>query len=74
MLALLATGFKLPRDLLFASATGRRWRDRRGGNVPPAILKAWTELLCSLSRRLEQLDLAPGIVPERTLKAPAHAH
>jgi glycosyltransferase involved in cell wall biosynthesis len=72
-LALLATGVKLPRDLLFATAAGRRWRDRRGGDVPPETVKAWTELLGSLSRRLDDLKLPRGFEPEGLLKAPAHA-
>ncbi len=57
MLALLATGLKLPRDLLFATPAGRRWRDRRGGNIPPEIEKAWASLLVSLHRRLDELGV-----------------
>jgi hypothetical protein len=57
MLALLATGLKLPRDLVFATAAGRRWRDRRGGEVPSEAAKAWADLLTSLSRRLVELHL-----------------
>lgn len=57
LLAPLATGLKLPRDLLFATTAGRRWRDRRGGNVSPAIEQAWNALLSSLHRRLDQLQL-----------------
>jgi glycosyltransferase involved in cell wall biosynthesis len=60
LLALLATGLKLPRDLLFATTAGRRWRDRRGGNVSPAIEQAWNALLSSLHRRLDQLQLPHG--------------
>ena len=56
-LALLATGIKLSRDLMFATAAGRRWRDRRGGEVPPEIGQAWNALLHSLSRRLHELNL-----------------
>ncbi len=57
LLALLATGLKLPRDLLFATAAGRSWRDRRGGNVPPDIALAWKALLDSFERRLDELAL-----------------
>ena len=53
-------GLKLPRDLLFATAAGRRWRDRRGGNVPPEITLAWNALLDSLDRRLDDLELPRG--------------
>jgi glycosyltransferase involved in cell wall biosynthesis len=73
LLAVLATGFKLPRDLLFATTAGRRWRDRRGGNVPPETVKAWGELLISLSRQLDDLNLPHGLELEGLLKAPAHA-
>ena len=61
LLALLATGLKLPRDLLFATTAGRRWRDRRGGNVSPEIEHAWKELLSSLCRRLDELHLPNGL-------------
>jgi len=60
LLAMLATGLKLPRDLLFATAAGRRWRDRRGGDISPEIEQAWNALLSSLQRRLEQLQLPHG--------------
>ena len=60
LLALLVMGLKLPRDLLFATAAGRRWRDRRGGNVPPEITLAWNALLDSLDRRLDDLELPRG--------------
>lgn len=56
-LAVLATGLKLSRDLVFATTAGRSWRDRRGGEVPPETAKAWTELLLSLSRRLNALNI-----------------
>lgn len=73
-LALLAAGLKLPRDLAFATAAGRRWRDRRGGEVPPRIAQAWAELLTDLTRRLGELDLPhePGF--GRLLEAPPRAH
>lgn len=73
LLALLATGLKLPRDLLFATAAGRRWRDRRGGKISPEIEQAWNALLISLSRRLDELDLPHGRELESLFKAPAHA-
>jgi len=57
LLATLATGLKLPRDLLFATGAGRRWRDRRGGKISPEIEQAWNALLGSLYRRLEELHL-----------------
>ncbi|MBE0625145.1 MAG: glycosyltransferase family 2 protein [Burkholderiales bacterium] len=67
LLAMLATGLKLPRDLLFATSAGRRWRDRRGGDISPAIEQAWNALLGSLCRRLDQLQLphARGLPPLR---------
>ena len=60
LLATLATGLKLPRDALFATAAGRRWRDRRGGTVSPEIEQAWKALLNSLSLRLDELQLPLG--------------
>ena len=57
VLALLATGLKLPRDLLFATEAGRRWRDRRGGNISPETEHAWNALLRSLHQRLDDLHL-----------------
>ncbi|MBI5911078.1 MAG: glycosyltransferase family 2 protein [Betaproteobacteria bacterium] len=72
LLALLATGLKLPRDLLFATAAGRRWRDRRGGKIPPEIEQAWNALLGSLYRRLDELHLLHGCEPESLQKAQAH--
>jgi glycosyltransferase involved in cell wall biosynthesis len=60
LLATLATGLKLPRDLLFATSAGRRWRDLRGGNISAEIAQAWNALLASLDRRLEQRGLAPA--------------
>ena len=63
LLATLATGLKLPRDALFATAAGRRWRDRRGGTVTPEIGQAWKALLSSLSRGLDELQLSPGREP-----------
>ena len=72
LLALLATGLKLPRDLLFATTAGRRWRDRRGGNISPEIEQAWNALLGSLYRRLDELHLPHGRELESLLKAQAH--
>jgi glycosyltransferase involved in cell wall biosynthesis len=66
LLAVLATGVKLPRDLMFATAAGRRWRDRRGGNISPEIEQAWDALLNFLYRRLDELQLPHG----RELPAP----
>lgn len=57
LLALLATGLKLPRDLLFATTAGRRWRDRRGGDISPGIEQMWHVLLRGLYRRLDVLHL-----------------
>ena len=72
LLAMLATGLKLPRDLLFATTAGRRWRDRRGGNISPEIEGAWNALLSSLCRRLDELHLPHGCEPENLQKAQAH--
>ncbi len=65
LLAMLSTGLKLPRDLLFATTVGRRWRDRRGGEVSPEIERAWTVMLGSLYRRLDELHLPHGRELER---------
>ena len=65
LLAMLSTGLKLPRDLLFATTVGRRWRDRRGGEVSPEIEQAWTTMLGSLYRRLDELHLPHGREHER---------
>ena len=65
LLAMLSTGLKLPRDLLFATTGGRRWRDRRGGEVSPEIEQAWTTMLGSLYRRLDELHLPHGREHER---------
>jgi glycosyltransferase involved in cell wall biosynthesis len=73
LLAVLATGVKLPRDLMFATAAGRRWRDERGGKVPPDIVKAWAELQISLHRRLDQMNLPNAIERETIPRAPSHA-
>lgn len=73
LLAILATGLKLPRDLIFATAAGRRWRDRRGGAIPPEIVSAWTELLLALSRRLDELDLPRGVEFAGPVRRQAHA-
>ena len=59
-LATLAMGLKLPRDLLFATAAGRSWRDRRGGDISPEIEQAWNALLGILYRRLDELQLPHG--------------
>jgi len=72
LLAALATGLKLPRDLLFATTAGRRWRDRRGGNISPEIEQAWNILLSSLYRRLDELHLPHGRELESLFKAQAH--
>ena len=71
-LALLATGLKLPRDLLFATTAGRRWRDRRGGNISPEIEQDWNALLRSLYRRLDELQLPHGREPGSLPKTEAH--
>jgi glycosyltransferase involved in cell wall biosynthesis len=63
VLALLATGLKLPRDLLFATTAGRRWRDRRGGTILPEIEQTWNALRGSLYRRLDELQLPHGREP-----------
>jgi len=60
LLAVLATGLKLPRDLLFAATAGRRWRDRRGGKISPEIEQAWNAWLSFLNRRLDELQLPHG--------------
>ena len=73
LLATLATGLKLPRDLIFATTAERRWRDRRGGEVPAEIAKAWTQLLSSLTRRLDELNMPRGVELDATLKGQAHA-
>jgi len=70
-LALLATGLKLPRDLLFATAAGRHWRDRRGGTISPEIEQAWNALLVSLCRRLDELPLPHGREPAGAAAAEA---
>ena len=57
LLAVLATGLKLSRDLMFTTAAGRWWRDLRGGKVPPETAKVWAELLLSLSRCLHKMNL-----------------
>lgn len=71
LLALLATGLKLPRDFIFATAPGRRWRDRRGGDISPGIEQAWTGLLISLCSRLEDLRLPHGLELDGLRKAQA---
>jgi glycosyltransferase involved in cell wall biosynthesis len=70
LLAVLATGLKLLRDLMFATAAGRRWRDRRGGYISPEIEQAWNTLLSSLYRRLDELPLpnARGLPAPRSPK------
>jgi glycosyltransferase involved in cell wall biosynthesis len=74
LLAWLATGLKLPRDLLFATTAGRRRRDRRGGKVPSETVRAWTELLTFLCRRLDDLNLPHGVELERLVGMPANAN
>jgi glycosyltransferase involved in cell wall biosynthesis len=73
-LAVLATGLKLPRDLYFATPAGRRWRDRRGGNLSACIERDWNKLLSTLCRQLDALQLPQGVELEGALKAPAHAN
>jgi hypothetical protein len=73
LLAALATGLKLPRDLIFATAIGRHWRDRRGGSVPPQIAQAWAQLLASLVRRLDALKLPRGVELKEAFEAQSHA-
>jgi glycosyltransferase involved in cell wall biosynthesis len=73
LFALLATTVKLPRDLMFATPAGRRWRDSRAGKVPPETEKAWAELLVFLCRRLDDLNLLHGIEREILSMAPPHA-
>ncbi len=73
LLAMLATGLKLPRDLLFSSASGRRWRDHRGGKVSPETVKVWAELLKLLAERLDEMNLPHGFEPRDLDEAPAHA-
>lgn len=72
LLALLATGLKLPRDLLFSTAAGRRWRDRRGGEISPEINRAWNALLSTLYRRLDELHLPHGSELGRQRGTQAH--
>ncbi len=73
LLATLATGLKLARDLLFATKAGRRWRNRCGCKISPETMKAWAELLITLSRRLDDLHLSHGFEIDGVLKAQAHA-
>ncbi|TSA15521.1 MAG: glycosyltransferase [Betaproteobacteria bacterium] len=56
LLAVLATGVKLPRDLLFAAAAARGG----GGRISPETETAWNALLGSLMRRLDELQLPQG--------------
>lgn len=72
LLATLAATLKLPRDLLFATAAGHSWRDRRGGDVSPEIEQAWNALLGSLCRRLDALHLPHGCECGYLLEAHAH--
>jgi glycosyltransferase involved in cell wall biosynthesis len=74
LLALVAAGLKLPRDLFFVPVAGRRWRDRRGGIVSPEVEKTWTELLFSLSRQLHDMDLPHEREFERLPGGPVHAY
>jgi hypothetical protein len=74
VLALAATGLKLPRDLLVAALAGRRGRARPANKVAPEIEQAWTELLQSLQRRLEELNPGHGHGLDNVSKAAAHAN
>ena len=73
LLALLAMGLKLPRDMFFATPAGRRWRDRRGGEISPEIAKNWTTLLASLHRRLDVLHVPHEQPVENSLEMGAQA-
>ena len=72
LLATLAAGVKLPRDFMFAATAELLGRDRHGDEIPPATLKAWTELLFSLSQRLDELHLPHGFEPDDLGEARAH--
>jgi glycosyltransferase involved in cell wall biosynthesis len=72
LLAMAATGLKLPRDLLQAATAGRWRRDPRS-ELPPEVVKAWNELLLSLTRRLDELNLPLGFARKHPNGAPAHA-
>lgn len=69
MLAVLASGLKLPRDACFATAAGRRWRDRRGGTLASETAQAWNALLRGLHARLQELNLPHGQAPARRASA-----
>jgi len=73
LLAALATGLKLPLDLLYATAPGRTWQAHRRAKISPEVDRAWTELLASLTRRLNELDLPRGLEPEVPAGELAHA-
>ncbi len=73
LLATLVTGLKLLRDLLLASAPGRRWQEHRRPNVPPEIDRKWNEWLLTLTRRLDELGLPRGLEAGRRPKATTHA-
>ena len=69
MLALAATGVKLPRDLLKAAAE----RNRPARSVSPEIEAAWAGLLQSLQRRLQELNLPHGLEFDGRAREPADA-
>lgn len=72
-LAVLATGLKLLRDLLLATAPGRRWQEHRRPEVSPQIERKWKEWLAALTRRLDELGLPRGLEAGHAPKASAHA-
>ena len=74
LLAAVATGAKLPLDLLYATPPGRWRQERRRATVPAEIDRAWSGLMLSLCHRLNELNLPHGRECEDLLKAPANAH
>ena len=73
-LAALATGAKLPLDLLYATAPGRRWQAHRRAPVPPEVEKAWNQLMQTLTRRLDRLRLPGDGASTNLADAGTHAH
>ncbi len=73
LLAALVTALKLPRDLLLATAPGRRWQEHRRGKVSPEIERKWSAWLIALTRRLDDLGLPRGLERELPQKDLAHA-